>query len=431
MNNDRNEEDIKNIGGNEIQKHIKDSLGIEIVTNELLPEELESQGYRKMDFDEKCYFAPIFQFAPQIVVNKINKNTVEQGFKAATDNSFKCILDPSMHLATIKGTTDVYIGGALDNTTNKVAGQARWLKNDSVLAISNAPQLALNAFNALSIVTGQYFMAEINVKLSEIKDGIDGIKEYIDAIKQSELETALQDLFEILDHVRYIKNDRERVRTTLIQIDGIRKVSKEGINLYKKQIEKIMRNATVSDKETIIKNNTEELKKNVVQYRYAVYIYNLAQILKIYLNNITDTEELSLYRDEISALVKQYKNMFKEVTTRIENYYNETKTLNNASKTQKVLSLGGGIAVSILGSKYGSNKMAVQTASLVNDIFDDSKKKKKEGYVLSQREYQIQMNDSKLIDSPMATMDKYIDEIGKKAAIVSVDGECYIKFIDR
>lgn len=287
MNNDRNEEDIKNIGGNEIQKHIKDSLGIEIVTNELLPEELESQGYRKMDFDEKCYFAPIFQFAPQIVVNKINKNTVEQGFKAATDNSFKCILDPSMHLATIKGTTNVYIGGALDNTTNRVAGQARWLKNDSVLAISNAPQLALNAFNALSIVTGQYFMAEINVKLSEIKDGIDGIKEYIDAIKQSELETALQDLFEILDHVRYIKNDRERVRTTLIQIDGIRKVSKEGINLYKKQIEKIMRNATVSDKETIIKNNTEELKKNVVQYRYAVYIYNLAQILKIYLNNST------------------------------------------------------------------------------------------------------------------------------------------------
>lgn len=434
MDNEKNTELSQNVNNGELQEHIEDTLGIEFFVNELLPADLENQGYRKMSLDEVKYVEPLLQLAPQLLVDKIYKGAVEKAFIAATENSYKCLLDPSMHLATMKGTTDVFIGSGLDNATNKVKGQARWLKSDAVLSISNAPQIALNAFNALSTVTGQYFMAQVNSNLLDIKDGIDDIKQYIDAVKQSELETALQDLYEIIEHLRFIMNDSERVRATLIQIDDIRTVAKRCINLSKnlskKQIEKIMREDSKSDKETVIKNNIEELRKNMVQYRYAVYVNNLAQILKIYLNNIIDVEELSLYRNEISDIVNQYKGVFDKATKEAKRYIDETNSLNKVSKKQKSLKLVSGFFGDVLGRKSGNYELGGQTEALVNNWFDNKRKKKKEAYILSNNEFQNQMNNKELIDSSISVMDRYIDMTSKKAEIVSIDGECYIKYIE-
>lgn len=309
-------------------------------------------------------------------------------------------------------------------------GQARWLKNDAVLSISNASQVALNAFNALSTVTGQYFMVQVNTNLLDIKDGIDDIKQYIDAVKQSESVTAIQELYEIIEHIRFIKNDSERVRTILNQIVEIRRVAKKDINFYKKQIEKIMREVSNSDKEIVIKNNIEELRKTMVQYHYAVYLYNLAQILKIYLNNIIDVEELNLYRNEISDIVNQYKGVFDKATKWARHYIDETNSLNKVSKKQKVLTFGSGLFGDVLGRKIGNYELAGQVKAGVNDRFDNDRKKKKETYNLSIKEFQSQMNDLVLIDSSISVMDRYIDLTSKKAGIVSVDGECFIKYIE-
>jgi hypothetical protein len=430
MDNEKNKELYQNENNGELQEHLKDTFGIEFFVNELLPADLENQGYRKMSLDEVKYVEPLLQLAPQLIVDKINKGAIEKAFIAATENSYKCLLDPSMHLATIKGKTDVFIGSGLDNATNKVKGQARWLKNDAALSISNAPQFALNAFNALSTVTGQYFMAQVNANLLNIKDGIDDIKQYIDAVKQSELQTALQDLNEIIEHMHFIINDSDRVRETLIQIDYNRTVAKRDINFYRKQIEKLMEGDSNeedsnSDKEMVVKRNIVELRKNMIQYMYAVYVNNLAQILKIYLNNIIDIEELNLYRNEISNLVNQYKFLFDKANVWTKEYINETNSLNKVSKKQLILSWGSEI---ILGVK---SEFAGQTvSSLVNDLFDDNRKKKKEAYIHSNKEFEIQMSEMELIDSSISAMDKYIDIAGKKAEIVSFEGECYIKYIE-
>jgi hypothetical protein len=436
MDNEKNTELYQNENNGELQEHLKDTFGIEFFVNKLLPADLENQGYRKMSLDEVKYVEPLLQLAPQLIVDKINKGAIEKAFIAATENSYKCLLDPSMHLATIKGTTDIFIGSGLDNATNKVKGQARWLKNDAALSISNAPQIALNAFNALSTVTGQYFMAQVNANLLDIKDGIDDIKQYIDAVKQSELQTALQDLNEIIEHIRFIINDSERVHDTLIQIDNNRTVAKRGINFHKKQIEKLMKEYSNSDKklmkeysnsdkETVVKRNLEELRKNMIQYKYAVYVNNLAQILKIYLYNIIDLEELNLYRNEISNLVNQYKYLFDKATVWAKGYINEANLLNKVSKKQLLFSWGSEI---ILGVK---SELAGQTvSSLVNDFFDGNRKKKKEAYIYSNEEFQIQMSNMELIDSSISSMDKYIEMAGKKAEIVSFESDCYIKYIE-
>ncbi len=433
MDNEKNTELSQNVNNDEPHEQMNDTFGIEFFVNELLPEDLENQGYRRMSLDEVKYVEPLLQLAPQLLVDKIYKGAVEKAFKAATENSYKCLLDPSMHLATIKGTTDVFIGTGLDNATNKVKGQARWLKNDAFLSISNTAQVVSNAFNALSTVTGQYFMAQVNANLLDIKGGIDDIKQYIDAVNQSQLETALQELYEIIEHIRFIMNDSERVRTTLIQINGIRTVAKKNINLYKKQIKKIIERKSEdfkSDKETVITNNIEELRKNMVQYYYAVYLCNLAQILIINLNNIIDVEELSLYRNEISDIVNQYKDVFDKTTKWAKHYIDETNLLNKSNYKQKSLKFVIGSVGDVLGRKMGNFEFGKQTEELADNLIYKKRKKKKEAYILSNNEFQNQMNNMELIDSSISVMDRYIDMTRKKAEIVSIDGECYIKYIE-
>ena len=410
-----------------IQEHLKDSFGIEFLVNELLPVELETLGYRKMSLEELLYVEPLFKIAPQLIVDKINGEALEQAFKAATENSYKCILDPSMHLATIKGSSDVFLGSGLDNITNKVNGQARWLENDVVLSISNVPNIALNAFNALSVVTGQYFMAQVNAKLSVIKNGIDDIKQYIDAVKQSELEAALQELNEIIRHLQFIKKDTERTRGTIVQIEDVRKVARRNINLYSNQIQKVIKRASKTDSENVITKNTDDLRQYMIQYRYAVYVYNLAQILKIYLNDITDVEELSMFRNEISLTVNSYKDQYDKMVKWVNRYLEETNSLNKMDIKQMLITAGSGVFVGILSRSFIAGG---QTASQVNSLLEDNRKKKKEAYIARNDEYQSQMNDMELINSSISVMDNYIELTGRKAEIVSTEGEYFIKYIN-
>ena len=411
-------------------EELKSNLGLEVVLNEMLSTELIENGYRKMSVNEVAYIEPLFEIAPQLVVDRINKVAVQRAFKEANANSYKCILDPTKHLATIKGTTDVYIGGALDNKTNQVAGQARWLKNDVQLSVSNLPNVALNAFNALSVITGQYFMSQVNANLSEINSGIKGIQKYLEDKEESELETAFQELSDILAHLQFIRKSSDRVNSTIVQLDSIRNVSKNSINLHKKQIDNVIKTATSTDKETIITENLNKIRKSLIQYRFAVYIYNLAHILKIYLTNVTDVEELSLYRDELESIIDKYKVMYENAITWSENYLDDTNALNKSSKMQIILSLGTGVALTLMGGKYSSYKLGGQAASLVNDLFDEKRSKKKNQMVISHEEYKSHMSDMQMVEASITAMDNYINATRNTAEVVMCEGEYYIKYLE-
>lgn len=427
MDNNKNLGLLQDITQNEIQECMKSTFGIEVFVNELSPAELKKHGYRKLSVLEKGYIEPLFRVAPQLIVDRINEDAIKQAFNAATENTFKCILDPSMHLATIKGSPDVFLGTGLDNVTDKIKGQARWLENDAVLSISNAPNIALNAFNALSAVTGQYFIAQVNSKLSVILNEIDKIKQYLDAVQQSELEAALQELYEIVEHIQFIREDPERTRATIIQIDGVRKVARRNINLNSNQIKITINNAAKSDPEDVITKNIDELRQYMIRYRYVVYVHNLAQILKVYLNDITNIEELRIFRHDISSTIDQHIELHKATISWVDKYLEETKALNKVSRTQLFTMAVSGLAAGYLGRSVSTGG---QVALQMNDVFNNNRKKKKEALLVRNDEYQAQMKDMEFIYSSVAAMDKYIDDsTGRKAEVVSIEGEYYIKYI--
>ena len=362
-------------------------------------------------------------------VDKIKKDATQKAFDKAVQDSFKCILDPSKHLATIKGTTDVYIGAALNNENNQLSGQARWLKNDAQLSIAKFPDYALWTFNALSVVTGQYFMSQVNAKLVDISVGIKNIQEYLDAKEQSELETAFQELNEIIAHLKYSIKDADRTRNVVNQLDEIKRISSNSINLHKRSVEKLKKEATFSDNAKVIENNLKDIRNHLIRYHFAAYIYNLADMLKIYMNNVTDIQELKLYRDELAHMVNEYQMIFEETMQWIETYLDETKTLNDASWTQVVTSFGVGIFTGILGGQVKNYKGGAQSALMVNKAFEKNRKKKKDSIVESQKNYKEHVKNVSMLEASVEAIDSYIIATQSKTEIVLCESEYYIKYI--
>lgn len=407
---------------------IVSAFGLDVVLNELHPTELIENGYRKMEMSEVVHIEPLIKMAPQLITDKINKSAVEHAFKEATANSYKCILDPTKHLATIKGTTDVYIGAALDNNTNQLAGQARWLKNDAQLSVSNSPNIISNSFNALSFVTGQYFISQVNSNLKELHSGINEIKTYLEAIEESQLETAVQELNGIFGHLQFIRTNTNRINHEIVQLDNIRNISKNSINLHKRQIDNIMKSATFSDKEAVIVENITNIRKSLIQYQLAVNVYNVAHILKIYLSGITDVDELCIYRDELEDLAVAYRSIYQEAIMWTENYLDNTNVLNKASVMQKIMSLGTGVAFTFIGGKnniYNSYKAGL----LVNDYFNKKRGQKKIKILDSHNNYKCHMSDIRMVESSIAVMDEYINATRSPVEIVMCENEYYIKYL--
>ncbi|MGL5563331.1 MAG: hypothetical protein ACRDCN_12005, partial [Tannerellaceae bacterium] len=213
--------------------------------NELTPVDLMRLGYKRIIKEDNFRFDPLFNVVKENVIDNIKDKAIEKSFKEAVEGSYKCIVKSNEHLANVRGHSDVYLGNTLDNASNKVTGVARWVKNESALAIPSTAQVISNAFNGVSIITGQYFMAEINGKLQLIQEDIVGLQSLIESIKQSELETAFHELNEINKHLEYSKKSELRIQADLVAVANIQVIAQNCINLYREQIEFILNSAKI------------------------------------------------------------------------------------------------------------------------------------------------------------------------------------------
>ena len=302
-------------------------------------------------------------------------------------------------------------------------------KSRKAFFLKHPPKTVYVSSSRLICAMNGDFMSQVNAKLVDISTGIKDIQEYLDAKEQSELETAFQELNEIIAHLKYSIKDADRTRSVVNQLDEIKRISSNSINLHKRSVEKIKGEATFSDNAKVIENNLKDIRNHLIRYHFAAYIYNLADMLKIYMNNVIDIQELKLYRDELAHMVNEYQMIFEETMQWIETYLDETKTLNDASWAQVVTSFGVGIFTGILGSQIKNYKAGTQSALMVNRAFEKNRKKKKNSIVESQKNYKEHVKYVSMLEASVEAIDSYIIATQSKTEIVLCEGEYYIRYI--
>ena len=210
-------------------------------------------------------------------------------------------------------TPGAYRAVGLSDATNQIAGDAELFANNATLTVSNAPQIALGFFNIASIATGQYFMSQVNTKLSTLSLRIGRVEMLLDAQRHSELKTAAQELSDILERAEFIISDTHKTDDAINQLHRIQHIANNTMNTCQKLIDDEIQGMSSNDKIEQIKSRIEIMNHEFIEYHYAAQLYGIATLFEVQLRNVTDPSELLKYREQIDRRIKQFKQDYDQI----------------------------------------------------------------------------------------------------------------------
>ena len=204
-------------------------------------------------------------------------------------------------------------------TNNKIVSGAVFQQ------LSMAPQIISGVFSIMSIVTGQYYMSQINNNLQKMEKEISDIKQYLKDDKKSKLLSREEFLRTTQDSLNYIlENDMQKL-STITSIQKIKIESLAVINFYKMQINNLEDLSAEKDKIEEILMNIYEKCELISEYWYSLYLYCFAIYLEALVSQNYNQDYLKILKEDIAEKCKTYKNEHSEWKKGLSDYIYSAK----------------------------------------------------------------------------------------------------------
>lgn len=176
--------------------------------------------------------------------------------------------------------------------TGKIAGTA-WLE-------SAAPQAAcLGAFTAMSIASGQYFLAQINNSLAQISSGLDKILEFLYGDKRAELLSEVSFIRFAYENYNSVMEHSEQRVATLISLQNAKKVAMKDIEFYLSDLSSIMGDKKSSD----ISSTVPKMVRTKDCLDLSLQLYTMSNLLEVYYSENYDPNYISFVQSEASVYI--------------------------------------------------------------------------------------------------------------------------------
>ena len=180
----------------------------------------------------------------------------------------------------------------------------------------------LNAFSAMSIVTGQYFLAEINDKMQMMNQKLDKILEFLYGDKKAELmaevsftKYAFQNFTSIMSH------DHQRT-ATIISVQESKKVAMKDIEFYQADLESAVNEKAGSYSELDELTNRAFQIKNCLDLSMQLYV--MGSLLEVYYSENYDADYLLSVENMVAMYIdkchKRALASFSVLNRRIADY---------------------------------------------------------------------------------------------------------------
>ena len=407
---------------NELQKALMQE-GVQIYREQNSIENLVHRGYRKATENEVKSLSIVFQYAPQLAKDAYYTEAIQQSFESAMQDSYRLKLDPSLRLGNSSRTPGAYTGTAYDEHGN-LKTQAEWMKNTSELDVSKIPELASIAFQAVSFVTGQYFLSQINRNLRTINKEIGDIKAFLERRRISEIEQAYNELDDIKKRLVFIENSPEDKQLNLLRLRHIQEVADKNcadarlaIKYEKDQISK-------KDKKKTIEERTQKVFNILQDYRFCLWLYSQAKLLEIYLRNNKNADDLEIELTRMDSINSRFFDTISNTEDWLRNYYRKTNLLG-------FVTIAGGLigftAASLTGIGIIPLILAGGAAGLGTGLLEDAQTNKRERKqnenVTKQMESVTEYRNS--IEAPARSLSKYIEANRNKFEVIKIGGEYF------
>lgn len=188
------------------------------------------------------------------------------------------------------------VGSAIIGTDGKIAAHGGFHKITSEAVL-------LNAFSAMSIATGQYFLAEINKNFTQLNQKIDQIMDFLYGEKKAELISEVNFVQYAYKNFTSIMQHSEQRIATIAGLQEARKVAMKDINFYLSDLDK---RASIDAKSYA---ELEEIIDNVCSIRdtleVSLQLYVMSCFMETYYAENTDSEYLQSQKEDALCYVRK------------------------------------------------------------------------------------------------------------------------------
>ncbi|MBE6826202.1 MAG: hypothetical protein E7511_04885 [Ruminococcus sp.] len=252
---------------------------------------LQEQGYEPMPESAFGYLGMLMQAIPDLV------NGV------ASQDTYHVIYDKTLgHLQRDKSGRYFRANVVASGTNNDIVEQAVLQK------ASAAPMAVGMIFTAMSAITGQYFLAEINASLSSVGSNVEGIYQFLDTEKRSRLWANEQFLRQIMQSLLYIQENAYQKQASLNRLQDIRINSMADVDFYARMISYRTESLPkLGSKQDAVEKCMKEIHDKIPLYYYAVYLFALSYYLETVLSGNTDSGYIAYVKEEIHKAVASYQ----------------------------------------------------------------------------------------------------------------------------
>lgn len=178
--------------------------------------------------------------------------------------------------------------------TGRIVGSAA-LEQASVQAA------CLGAFTAMSIASGQYFLAEINSKLNMMKLSLDKILEFLYGDKRAELMSEISFVrFAYQNYGSIMGHDQQRL-STIISLQNARKVAMKDIEFYLADL----LSAVEAKGQIDILSAVEKALQIKDCLELSIQLYVMSNLLEVYYAQNHDKEFLKYIEEDVGAYINK------------------------------------------------------------------------------------------------------------------------------
>lgn len=392
---------------NQVKEDLSD-LGIE-VSSDLTEYNLNKAEYVKIDAKTAGRVNAVLQQLP-ILIN----NTTYDG------DVYRVIYDKGLGVLQKSAKyPGQFLGNVVDpNTNNKIKDVAR------LQELPIEPQIVMNIFSVMSMVTGQYFMSQISLELNGLNENVEYIRKFLENDKRSKLQSEEEFLKMTQKTINFILQDEVQKQATLSSIQKIRIDALSDIYFYKSQINDLKALSSQKDKAKKVKKNIQKICFVISEYWYSLYLYCYALYLETIISENFDSEYIKMMIQDMMEKCDQYKADYSKWKRKMEKYIDEAEAFgaNKGLEAAKHIRFRG-----ICRTGYALLLNIVGLMAEVADEADKKAKKKKQDEAKECLHLNAVVEDVKAMECRQNELRIYDALYNDRLEIVKDHDEMYMK----
>lgn len=164
---------------------------------------------------------------------------------------------------------------------------------------TSAQAACLSAFTAMSVASGQYFLAEINSKLNVMKFNLDKILEFLYDDKRAELMSEISfTQFAYQNYGSIMEHDQQRI-ATIAGLQNSRKIAMKDVEFYLSDLTSVVTAKEGADISTTVKKAIQT--KECLDF--SIQLYVMSNLLEVFYSGNHDQKFLQYIEDDVEAYI--------------------------------------------------------------------------------------------------------------------------------